>query len=71
MTLKEAFLGLFGIACTKDAFVADHMEFPGGFIWWNCELCLNGSLFGDGLFGLFFRVLYLGRVSREGGEKLW
>jgi hypothetical protein len=35
MTLKEAFLGLFGIACTKDAFVVDHMEFPRGFIWWN------------------------------------
>jgi hypothetical protein len=30
------------------------------------ELCLSCSLLGDGLFGLFFRVLYLGRVSRKG-----
>jgi hypothetical protein len=32
MVLKEACLGLFSIAPAKDAFVADHMEIPGGSI---------------------------------------
>jgi hypothetical protein len=34
-TLKEAFLDLFGIACTKDASVAAHLERFGGFNKWN------------------------------------
>jgi hypothetical protein len=30
VTLKEAFLDLFGIACTKDVSVVAHLEFYGG-----------------------------------------
>jgi hypothetical protein len=35
MALKEAFIVLFGFACTKDAFVVAHMKFSGGAIQWN------------------------------------
>jgi hypothetical protein len=31
MALKEAFLVLYGIACEKDAFIADNLEFLGGY----------------------------------------
>jgi hypothetical protein len=33
--LKEAFSDLYGIACTKDAFVAAHLELYSGFNMWN------------------------------------
>jgi len=35
MALKEAFLGLFGIASPKDAFVAAHIDIPGGSFQWS------------------------------------
>jgi hypothetical protein len=35
MNLKEVFLVLFGIACTKNASVATHMEFFRSTIKWN------------------------------------
>jgi len=35
MVLKKAFSSLFGIACTNDAFVTDHVEIPRAPIQWN------------------------------------
>ena len=35
MNLKEVFLVLFGIACTKNASVVTHVEFSGSTIKWN------------------------------------
>jgi hypothetical protein len=33
--IKKAFLDLYGIACTKDAFVTAHLELFGGSNQWN------------------------------------
>jgi hypothetical protein len=35
LVLKKAFSDLFGIACTKGAFVVDHLENPRGSLQWN------------------------------------
>lgn len=35
MVLKGAFQALYGISCTKDAFVAELLELFGGSIQWN------------------------------------
>jgi hypothetical protein len=40
MTLKNAFLVLFGIARAKDAPVEAHLEFSGGAIKWNVTFAI-------------------------------
>jgi hypothetical protein len=57
--LKVAFLVLFGIACVKDASVADNREVLGGSIQWNVSFIREAydwelDLF---LFASFFQVL--------------
>jgi hypothetical protein len=42
VALKEAFPYLFGIACTKDASVAGHLEFYGGSNQWKVSFAGAG-----------------------------
>jgi hypothetical protein len=71
LVLKEASLGLFDIACTKDAFVAYHLENPGGSIQWNMSFARVALDWEVNVFASFFQVLYLGGVRRKGEDKLW
>jgi hypothetical protein len=68
MALKEAFPGLFGIACAKDAFVADHMDIPGGSIQWNMSLVRAAHDWKVDIFALFSWVLNLGRETGRRGQ---
>jgi hypothetical protein len=71
MALKVACLGLFGIVCAKDAFVANHREISRGSIQWNASFARAAHDWKVDDFTLFSRMLYLGRVRWEGDDKLW
>lgn len=71
LVLKEAFLGLFCIACAKDTFVANHLEIPKSFIQWNMSFARAAYNWEVDVFASFFQVLYLGIVRLESEVKLW
>jgi hypothetical protein len=52
--LKEAFPGLFGIACVKDASVVDNMEVLGGSIQWNVSFIREAYDWELDVFASFF-----------------
>ena len=63
MALEEAFPGLFGITCAKDAFV--------GISWKFLDVPRAAHDLEVDVSALFFRMLYLGRVRPEDEDKLW
>jgi hypothetical protein len=58
MVLKVAFPSLFGIACVKDAFVADTWEVLGSSIKWNVSFTREAYDWELDLFASFFQVLH-------------
>jgi hypothetical protein len=69
--LKVAFLVLFGIACVKDASVADNREVLGGSIQWNVSFIREVHDWELDIFASFFQVLDSARERRGGEDKLW
>jgi hypothetical protein len=70
MTLKVAFLVLYGITNAKDTSVAAHLEFASGNNQWNVSFARAAHDLEVDVFALFFRVLYSIRVRRESKDKL-
>jgi hypothetical protein len=64
VVLNEAFPDLYGIAHVKDALVAVHLEFYGGFNQWNMSFARAAHDWEVYVFFSFFRVLYSVRVRR-------
>jgi hypothetical protein len=56
VTLKEAFLDLFGIAYAKDAFVAAHLEFYSGSNQWNVNFAKAAHNWEVDVFASFFKM---------------
>lgn len=71
MALQEVFPGLFGITCANDASVAALVELSGGVTQWNAIFAKVAHDWEVEAFVLFFRVLHLARIRREGEDKLW
>jgi hypothetical protein len=69
--LQEVFPVLFGITCTNDASVAALVELFGGVTQWNVIFASAAHDWEVEAFALFFRVLNLARIRREGEDKLW
>jgi hypothetical protein len=68
--LKESFSELFSIACCKEAWVADHLQFSNGnsveFIFY--QTCADWEV---ELVTAFFNVLYSLRVRQGGEDSIW
>jgi hypothetical protein len=60
--LKEAFSDLYGIACARDASVAAHLEFSGGFNECNISFVRLAHDRAVDVFASFFSLLYLGET---------
>jgi hypothetical protein len=72
MTLKDAFLVLYDIVCTKDAFVATHLELTGRSNQWNRSFVRAAHDWKVDVFASFFKVLYSVKVRRvDVVDKLW
>jgi hypothetical protein len=69
--LKEAFPGLFGIACVKDASVANNIEVLGGSIQWNVSFIREAHDWELDVFVSFFQALHSIKERQGGEDKLW
>jgi hypothetical protein len=69
MAQKKAFPYLYGIACTKYAFVAAHLKLSGDSIEF-VSFARTAHDWEVDVFASFFRVLYSARKRREGEDKL-
>jgi hypothetical protein len=71
MPLKEAFLGLYDIACNKNSLVAAHMILENGSFQWDVRFIRAVHDWEvDGL-ASFFTLLYSIRRACDGEDKLW
>jgi hypothetical protein len=57
--LKEAFSNLYGIACARDASVAAHLEFSGGFNECKISFARSAHDWAVDVFAAFFNLLNL------------
>jgi len=71
MTLKEAFLALYGIARDKDVLVAAHLDSTSGSLQWDVSFIRASHDCEVEVLASFFTSLYTVRVRREGEDKLW
>ena len=69
--LKFAFLGLFSIACEKDASMEDNYEVLGGTNQWNVSFSREAHDWEVEVFASFFQVLHTARVRQGGADRLW
>jgi hypothetical protein len=71
MTLKEAFLVLYGIARDKDALVVAHMGSESGSLQWDVGFIRAAHDWEVDVLASFFTLLYSIRVRSVGDGKLW
>jgi hypothetical protein len=71
LPLKVAFLALFVVACEKNAFVADHMDFSSGSLQWDVSFIRAAHDWELDTMTSFFTLLYSFRERRVGEDKLW
>jgi hypothetical protein len=70
-TLKMLFPGLYIIAITKDASIADNIDTSGGTLQWNVSFSRLVHDWELEVLASFYTLLYLYRMSREGEDKIW
>jgi hypothetical protein len=71
LALKVDFPLLFGIACEKDTFVADNLEFLGISNQWNVNFTREAHDWEVDVFASFLKVFHSVQVRKGGEEKLW
>jgi hypothetical protein len=71
MAFKNSFLVSLGIACANDTYVATHVEFSGGAIYWNVSFARAAHDWEVDTFTLYFMMLYLVTMRWEGKDKWW
>jgi hypothetical protein len=70
MPLREAFPGLYDIACDKNSLVAD-MILENGSFQWDVKFIRAAHDWEVDVLASFFTLLYSIRRDRDGEDKLW
>jgi len=71
IVLKEDFPVLFGIACAKDAYVADNLELTGDSNQWSVSLSREAHDCEVDVLASFFQVSHSVIVRRGSDDRLW
>jgi hypothetical protein len=71
LALKVDFPLLFGIACEKDTFVVNNLEFLGISNQWNVNFTREAHDWEVDVFASFLKVFHSVQVRKGGEEKLW
>jgi hypothetical protein len=71
MPLKEAFPGLYGVACDKNMLVAGHLILENRSFQWGVRFILAAHDREVDVLASFFTLLYSIRLDRDGEDKLW
>jgi hypothetical protein len=68
--LKVAFLALFGIACHKDAVVAENLEWLADSFQWNVSFIKEAHDWEVDVFTSFFHLLRSVKVNKDNKDSL-
>jgi hypothetical protein len=71
MPLKEAFPGLYDIACDKYSFVVAHLILESGSFEWDVRFIRVAHDWEVDVLTSFFTLLYSISLDRDGEDKLW